>query len=87
MGYEFCATAAQPGSEEKINILVERYARNAPLWHPDDVTARPSLSEHGRGPVSSSPRDQPEPPAVVVGGFDDDDDNSFGGGANNGNHY
>lgn len=35
------ATSAQPGSEEKIRVLRERYKAGYSLFHPDDVTARP----------------------------------------------
>ena len=30
-------TSAEPGSEEKLETLVERYAAGLPLWHPDDL--------------------------------------------------
>lgn len=31
-----CATAATPGSEEKIAILMERARMKQSLWHPED---------------------------------------------------
>ncbi len=33
---EFSATAAMPGSDEKLNILAERLIKGLPLWHPSD---------------------------------------------------
>lgn len=35
-------TAAQPGSEEKVRVLLERAEQGVELWHTDDVTAFPS---------------------------------------------
>ena len=30
------ATAAMPGSTEKLDVLAERLAQGLPLWHPSD---------------------------------------------------
>ncbi len=30
------ATAAMPGTEEKLDVLAERLRRGLPLWHPRD---------------------------------------------------
>jgi hypothetical protein len=30
------ATAALPGSTEKLDVLAERLAQGVPLWHQDD---------------------------------------------------
>lgn len=30
------ATAALPGTEEKVDILMERLQQGLPLWHPED---------------------------------------------------
>lgn len=35
------ATAAQPGSAEKIAILAERARLKLSLWHPDDASVAP----------------------------------------------
>jgi hypothetical protein len=33
---EFCATNAEPGSPEKLEILARRIQSGLPLWHPND---------------------------------------------------
>lgn len=40
------ATQAQPGSEEKIRVLCERYKNQEELWHPDD-NRLPLVRFHG----------------------------------------
>ena len=30
------ATAAMPGTDEKLNVLAERLRQGLPLWHPSD---------------------------------------------------
>ena len=41
------ATAAKPGSEEKVMMLAARYAAGLPLWHTDDCY------DHGPGSVGN----------------------------------
>lgn len=33
---QYGATAAEPGSLEKLDVLAERLAQGKPLWHPED---------------------------------------------------
>ena len=33
-----CATAATPGSKQKLAVLAERAMNRQSLWHPDDLT-------------------------------------------------
>lgn len=35
-GFDFAATAALPGTEEKLSVLAARVERGLPLWHPSD---------------------------------------------------
>jgi hypothetical protein len=34
----FAPTSHRPGSEDKVLILIERYAAGVPLWHPHDAS-------------------------------------------------
>lgn len=60
--FEFHPTEATPGSEEKIQVLEERYRRGLPLHHADDantlvpIPASPER-EYTVGDYASSLRD------------------------------
>lgn len=42
-------TSAKPGSPEKLEVLIARYAANLPLWHPEDCL--------NQSPFSYAPQD------------------------------
>jgi hypothetical protein len=35
-GPDFYSTGAEPGSDEKIDVMRARVSNGQPLWHPDD---------------------------------------------------
>ncbi|MFL5329157.1 MAG: hypothetical protein ACJ8C4_09580 [Gemmataceae bacterium] len=43
-------TAAEPGSPEKVEILIQRAAQHLQLWHPDDPTIPPDCISNGPAP-------------------------------------
>jgi len=53
-GYDYQPTDLQPGSVEKVNLMIERLENNCPIFHPGDRNSRRQLGEP-RGPVSSDP--------------------------------
>lgn len=84
---KFEATTAQPGSEEKIQILEARHAAGFRLWHPGDRSNRTELVggllARCEGIASTPTHAAGDGDPMVETDFDDDDfdDSDFGGEA------
>ncbi len=67
-------TNSQPGSEEKILVMIARRENNEPIFHPGDRTVLPELRDGGYGgPASRSPNSREFRDQLVGVSFDDVD--------------